>query len=166
MIRSITLLAALLIFFTSCRKEIVEKTEVTEVVNPAIGIKFSIKSSDWQTSDGKKSYSASMEVPELTNEIYDHGAVLAYIAFGTDYYEALPEVFDGLAYGAIHSAGYVTVDFHALDGSLVDPPSGNTNIKIVLIPTTVAKAKLNIDLKNLKKVESTFLSSKTYRTIF
>lgn len=166
MTRSITLLAALLVFITSCRKEIVEKTEVTEVVNPSIGIKFSIKSTDWETTDGKKSYSAVMEVPELTNEIYDHGAVLAYIAFGTNYYEALPEVFDGLAYGAIHSTGYVTVDFHALDGSLVDPPAGNTNIKIVLIPTTVAKAKMNIDLKNLKEVEKTFLSGQSYRTLF
>lgn len=159
-------LVALFVIFSSCKKEIVEKTEVTEVINPSIGIKYSIKSTDWATQDGGYSFSASMSVPELDNDIYDHGAVLTYISFGTDYYEALPEVFDGIAYGAIHSESYVTVDFHALDGSLLGPPAGNTSIKIILIPTNIAKLNPDLFNKSLKEIESTLLGNKGYKSIY
>lgn len=158
--QSITLLALLLIAFTSCRKV----NTVTEVPadNPAIGIRFSISPSSWTTENNGISYTASLNVPELTQDIYDHGAVLTYISFGTDFYEALPEVFDGIAYGAIHSPGFVSIDYHALDGSELDAPSIDTDIKIVLIPASVAKAHPEVDLKNLKDVEKVFLKNQSF----
>lgn len=152
-------LATLSVFlFISCRK-VTEVTEVTQVQNPAVGIHFLITPSDWNTTDEGISFHTSMPVPELTRDIYDHGAVLTYIAFGTDYYEALPEVFDGISYGAIHEAGFVTVDYHALDGSILGAPSANTDIKIVLIPATAAKLHPDVDLRNFKDVKRVFLKN-------
>ncbi len=138
----------------SCRKE-----NVTQVVNPqqAIGITYTITPAAWQTSDNELSYAASLEVPELTNPIYDHGAVLVYISFGTDYYEALPEVFNGIAFGALHSPGYVTIDFHALDGGSVAPPEEDVNIKVVLIDAEKVAMHPDVDLKNFKEVQNVFL---------
>lgn len=157
--KSFTLLAIIMVLFTSCRKHVTEVTEVTEIINPAVGIKYTVRPADWQTTDGGYTYSVSFDVPELTNDIYDHGAVITYMSLGTDYYEALPEVFDGIAYGAIHSPGFVTVDFHALDGSSLPAPSGNRSVKIVLIPTTALKAHPGIDLNNFREVERTFLNN-------
>ena len=37
-------------------------------------------------------------------------------------YEALPEVIDGVAYGAIHTTGTVTIDLRAADGSNAPGP--------------------------------------------
>lgn len=147
------------VLFTACRKQVTEVTEVTEVINPAIGIKFTVKPGDWRTQDDGHTHSVSLQVPELDSKIYDHGAVITYISFGTDYYEALPQVFDGIAYGVIHSEGFVTVDFHALDGGPLGAPSGNINLKVVLIPTTSMKAHPGVDLKNFKEVEKTFLKN-------
>lgn len=155
--KQIFTLAALSVFLLmSCRK-VTEVTEINQTQNPSIGIHFSISPSGWETTDEGGSFHTSMPVPELTQDIYDHGAVLTYIAFGTDYYEALPEVFDGIAYGAIHEAGYVTVDYHALDGSILGAPSINTDIKIVLIPANAAKLHPEVNLRNFKDVKSVFL---------
>jgi hypothetical protein len=152
-------LAALSFFlFTSCKK-VTEVTEVTQTENPAKGIHFLIKPTDWETTDGGVSFHTSMPIPELTQDIYDHGAVLTYIAFGTDFYEALPEVFDGIAYGAIHEKGFVTVDYHALDGSVLSAPSANTDIKVILINAAVAKLHPDVNFRNLKEVQNVFLKN-------
>ncbi len=156
--KSFTLLAIMFVLFTSCRKEVTEVTQVTEVKNNAIGIRYSVKPADWKTQDGGVSFTASLTVPELDDTIYDHGAVLSYISFGTDYYEALPEVFDGIAYGAIHSPGYVSIDYSALDGSIIGAPSVNVDIKIILIPAQAVKANPGVNLKDFKAVQKAFLN--------
>ncbi len=152
--RNLLLFAITFFALASCKKE-----NVTQVVNPqqAIGITYTIKPMTWQTFDNEMSYSASLEVPELTNPIYDHGAVLVYISFGTDYYEALPEVFDGISFGVLHSPGYVTIDFHALDGGTVAPPGDDVFIKVVLIDAEKVAMHPGVDLKNFKEVQNVFL---------
>ncbi len=53
-------------------------------------------------------------------------------------YEALPEVIDGVAYGAIHTTGIVTVDLRAADGSNAPGPiTGPTMIKVILMDAQV-----------------------------
>ncbi len=48
--------------------------------------------------------------------------------------EAMPEVFDGVAYGAIHTTGSITVDLRAADGSNAPGPiTAPTMIKVILM---------------------------------
>lgn len=156
--KSFTFLAIMMVLFTSCKKEIKQVTEVTQVATPSIGVVYTIKPADWQTPDNKLSYYVSLQIPELADSIYDHGAVITYLSFqGTDYYEALPEEFDGISYGAIHSTGYVTIDYHAIDGGTVDPPTSNITAKVVLIPATLMKAHPGVNLRDYKEVEKVFL---------
>jgi len=49
-------------------------------------------------------------------------------------YEAMPEVFDGVAYGAIHTTGSVTIDLRAADGgSLSTAISSTVSVKVILM---------------------------------
>jgi hypothetical protein len=88
---------------------------------------------------GATFYYTSLNVPELTQSIDQNGGVLIYLSFddpsSTDpVYEALPEVIDGVAYGAIHTTGQVTIDLRAADGSNAPGPiTGPTLIKVVLL---------------------------------
>lgn len=148
--KSFILLAALLLFFISCKKE------VTQVASQAHGIVYTIKPEDWSTDDDSLSFTASFNVPELNNAIYDHGAVIVYLSFGNNLYEALPEVFDGISYGAIHSQGAVSVDFHAVDGGKVAPPGGDVIAKIVLIAADKIALHPNVDLRNYEEVKKVF----------
>lgn len=136
----------------ACRKEI---TQVKQV-NQAFSAVYNIKASDWTTSDDGISYSTSFDVPELSNAIFDHGAVIVYLSFNDNIYEALPEVFDGIAYGAIHSPGAVTVDLHAVDGSAITAPGGEIYAKVVLIDAQQLSLHPNVDLQNFQEVQQTF----------
>ena len=115
--------------FSACKKEI---TQINEV-NQAFSAVYTIAPQDWKTTDNGINYSVTFQIPELDDNIYNNGAVLVYISFGSDYYEALPEVFDGITYGTIHSKGVVTIDLSALDGSKITVPTQAVSAKIILI---------------------------------
>jgi hypothetical protein len=128
------LTAALLfsiILFGACKK-----TEIQQV-NQIFSAVYSVQGSSWATTDGGLSYSTSLTVPELDNVIQAQGGVVVYLSFdnGTDY-EAIPEVFDGIAYGAIHATGSVTLDLHAVSGSTLTPPTGTILAKVLLLDAT------------------------------
>ncbi|MBX2925108.1 MAG: hypothetical protein KF746_23100 [Chitinophagaceae bacterium] len=147
------LLALPLIIFSSCKKEVTEVQQVDQ----AFSAVYTIEPNDWIASNGGKMQSAELEVPELDNVIYQDGAVLVFLSFsGTDYYEALPQVFEGITYGVLHSNGYVTIDMTALSGNLVDPPGENVRAKVVLIDATRLALRKDINLKDLKSVERAF----------
>jgi len=151
--RAFLLLALPLFIFSSCKKEVTEVKQVDQ----AFSAVYTINPSDWKTTNNGTSYTADLEVPELDNIIYENGAVLVYLSFnGTDYYEALPQVFDGIAYGAIHSDGFVGIDISALSGNAVTPPGQAVSAKIVLIDATKLALKKGVDLKNLQSVEKAF----------
>ncbi|MBX3253604.1 MAG: hypothetical protein KF862_05635 [Chitinophagaceae bacterium] len=152
--KRIFLLSALpLFFFSSCKKEITEVQQVDQ----AFSAVYTIKPGDWVASNGGKMQSAELEVPELDNIIYEDGAVLVFLSFsGTNYYEALPQVFDGITFGALHSNGYITIDMTALSGNMVDPPGENVRAKIVLIDATRLALRKDVNLKDLKSVERAF----------
>lgn len=136
----------------ACRKEV---TQVKQV-NQAFSAIYDIKSTDWTTADNGLSYSTSFDVPELNSAIFDHGAVIVYLSFKDNIYEALPEVFDGISYGAIHSQGAVTVDLHAVDGSAITAPGGEIFAKIVLIDAQQLSLHPNVDLQNFQEVQHAF----------
>jgi len=142
-----------LLVFSSCKKEI---TQVQQV-NQAFSAVYTIKPSDWTTNNGGLSYTAQLQVPELDNAIYNGGGVLVYLSFsGTDYYEALPEVFDGFTYGAIHSNGYVGIDISDITGNIMNPPTQNISAKVILIDAQSLGLHKDVNLTDLKQVQKAF----------
>ena len=152
--KRIFLLSALAIFiFSSCKKEVTE----VQKVDQAFSAVYTIAPSDWSSTDGNLSFSAQMNVPEVDDVIYNQGAVLVYISFnGTGYYEALPEVFDGITYGAIHSKGTVTIDISALSGEAINAPTQNISAKVILIDATKLGLHKDVNLNDLKAVQKAF----------
>lgn len=139
-----------LFFLFSCKKEI---TQVQQV-NQAYSAVYTIAPGEWSSADGGISYSAELDVPELDNIIYKDGAVLAYLSFsGTSYYEALPQVFDGITYGAIHGKGFVNIDMSALSGNTINPPGQVVSVKIILIDAQRLALRRDINLRDMQAVE-------------
>lgn len=136
---------------SACQKEVVQPASPQ-----AYSAVYSINPSDWSTGNNGISYSTSFDVPELSNAIFDHGAVIVYLSFDDNIYEALPEVFDGISYGAIHSPGSVTVDYHAVDGSNVSAPGGVIYAKIILINAQQLSMHPGVNLKDYNAVKNTF----------
>jgi hypothetical protein len=134
----IALLAVFAILtFSRCTKNYPQVNQVFSAV-------YTVQANQWaQGTDpgagGATFYYTTLAVPELTQSIDLNGGVLVYLSFdaptATDpTYEAMPEVFDGVAYGAIHTTGSVTVDLRGADGSsLTSAISAPTLIKVVLM---------------------------------
>lgn len=151
--KAILLLAVPLIIFSSCKKEVTEVRQVDQ----AFSAVYTIQPGDWKTTNNGLSYSVDFDVPELDNVIYQNGAVLVYLSFaGNTYYEALPQVFDGITYGVIHGNGYVGIDISDLSGNAIDPPGQPVSAKIVLIDATKLALHKDIDLRDLQQVERVF----------
>lgn len=152
--KKLFILSALTLFiFSSCKKEI---TQVQQV-NQAFSAVYTIKPSDWTTNNNGLSYTAQLQIPELDNTIYNGGGVLVYLSFsGTDYYEALPEVFDGFAYGAIHSNGYVGIDISDITGNIMNPPTQNISAKVILIDAQSLGLHKDVNLRDLGAVQKAF----------
>jgi hypothetical protein len=117
---------------------------VTNQVNQVYSAVYTVAANQWAQgqdpgTNGATFYYTTLSVPELTQQLDVNGGVLVYLSFddpsATDpVYEALPEVIDGVAYGAIHTTGNVTIDLRAADGSNAPGPiTGPTLVKIVLL---------------------------------
>ena len=142
-----------LLIFSSCKKEVTE----VQKVDQAFSAIYDIAPGDWTTTNGGESYSAELDIPELDNVVYQDGAVLVYLSFsGTAYYEALPQVFDGITYGAIHGEGYISIDMSALSGNAINPPGQTVSAKVILIDATRLALHKDVDLKNLQSVQRAF----------
>jgi hypothetical protein len=140
-----------LLIFSSCRKD------VTQTVNQAFSAVYTIAPSSWTTNNNGQSFTAQLNIPEIDNTLYNNGAVLVYISFqGTDYYEALPEVFDGIAYGAIHSPGYVGIDISALSGDPISAPTQSISAKVILIDAAALALHKDVNLNDLGEVKAAF----------
>ncbi len=128
--RQVSVLLLSLLFFSACKKEV---TEVQQV-NQAFSAIYSLAPSGWSTNDGSHSYAQTVSVPELDDIIQQNGGVLVYLSFDNGAnYEAIPEVFDGITYGAVHSTGSVTIDLYDVNGGTITAPGGTILAKIVLI---------------------------------
>lgn len=119
-----------------CMTNLSCKKEVTQVVNQVFSATYTIKPTDWVAATNQDlSYSVNLSVPEIDNIILQSGGVLVYLSFDNgNNFEAIPEEFGGISYGAVHSLGSVSLDFHAVDGvSPVSPPTANVLAKVVLL---------------------------------
>ena len=147
------LLAPAFFFFASCKKEVTK----VEKVDQAFSAVYTIQPGDWTTDNNGLSYTAQLNVPEVDDVLYQNGAVLVYLSFsGTNYYEAIPEVFDGISYGAIHSNGYVGIDISSITGDQIDPPTQSISAKVVLIDASALALHKDVNLKDLGEVQKTF----------
>lgn len=151
--KSLFLLISAILIFSSCKKEVTQ----VEKVDQAYSAVYTIQPGDWTTANSGLSYTADLNVPELDNIIYQNGAVLVYLSFsGTSYYEALPEVFDGITYGAIHSPGYVGIDISDISGQAINPPGQTISAKVVLIDATALALHKEVNLNDLGAVQKAF----------
>lgn len=151
--RLLILLAPAFLIFNSCKKEVTK----VEKVDQAFSAVYTIQPGDWTTDNNGLSYTSQLKVPEVDDVLYNHGAVLVYLSFsGTNYYEAIPEVFDGIAYGAIHSNGYVGVDISAVSGELINAPTQSISAKVILIDASALSLHKDVNLKNLGEVQKAF----------
>jgi hypothetical protein len=117
-------------------------TKTYPQVNQVYSALYTVTPTQWiqgTDQDGTIFYSASFNIPELTQDIDLNGGVEVYLSFddqsSTDpTYEALPEVVNGVAYGAIHTTGSVTIDLRAATGGNVNLGINQTLlVKIVLM---------------------------------
>ena len=125
-----------IITFSGCTKTTVQQ------VNQVFSAVYTVQANQWALGtdpNGTTFYYTSLTVPELTQDIDQNGGVLVYLSFDdpsttNPTYEAMPEVIDGVAYGAIHTTGSVTIDLRAADGSNAPGPiTGPTMIKVILM---------------------------------
>jgi hypothetical protein len=125
-----------IVSFSECTKTTVQQ------VNQVFSAVYTVQANQWASGndpDGTLFYYTSLSVPELTQNIDLNGGVLIYLSFddpssANPTYEALPEVINGVAYGAIHTTGTVTVDLRDAGGSNAPGPiTGPTMIKVILM---------------------------------
>jgi len=92
----------------------------------------------FMTTDGGKTYTVNLNVPEIDDVIVGDGGVIAYVSFDNGVtFEALPEVFDGVAYGAYHQKSTLSIDLTDPYGqTAVTPPTGTVLIKVVILDAT------------------------------
>lgn len=134
MISPIVILAAAMTGLGACKKE------VTQRVDQAYSVTYTIKPSDWSTSDGGKSYTVNLPVKEVDPVIVESGGIMVYLSFDNGgSFEALPEVYGNVAYGTYHSNQTVSIDLSPPAGigtGTITPPSTTLLAKLVIVDAT------------------------------
>jgi hypothetical protein len=129
----LTALTTMTLLISACTKTVTQ----VEQVDQAFSTIYTLNPAGWGSSDGGFSYSTSMTVPELDQSMLENGAIVVFLSFDNGVnYEAIPEVFDGISYGALHSLNQITLDLHAVDGSKITAPAAAILAKVVLIQGT------------------------------
>jgi hypothetical protein len=118
-------LMLLAITFTGCTKK--------EYVQPNRTVTTSIPATAWKLDAAKNTYYAEVNMPEITQRVFDTYGVLTYFSFDGDTYEAIPDVLDGSTFEVTHAVGLLSIDTQGADGSLVNPPGATIYLKIVLV---------------------------------
>lgn len=102
----------LMLLFSQCRgPEGPPGNDGLDGINFIHSVIYDIDPSDWVGDVNR--YNASIDVPEITNDIYYNGAVLVYRLFETE-----PKSFNLLPYTYVDSTLTVYMDFDAYIGSI------------------------------------------------
>lgn len=115
----------LIITTTGCQKE--------EIIIPNRTIITNMNSGNWIKLDGGRTYTASIDMPEIDNYFNDHGGVLVYISFENGTYEQIPQVYNGVSYSYVTRSGQIVLEIQSSDGIGTITPPGTIRVKIVLI---------------------------------
>jgi len=124
-IHLLLLMLPLVTLLSSCEKK--------EYIVPNRTIITELRPGNWITSDNGRTYSAAIDMPEIDNYFNERGGVLLYVSFGSQTYEQLPQVYNGVAYSYSTQPGQIVIDIQSSDGIEVINPPGSMTIKIVLI---------------------------------
>jgi hypothetical protein len=135
MSRTIALTALLLgvVLLAGC------KLNPAQTVGHIYSTVVTVKRSDWRPATntaGQKGFSVDLTLPQLTDEVVEHGAVAVYYMFeGSDRYEPLPLVFNSVIYHAYHSKGKLSLRmFSAVGLDLGEhPPPEVTALKAKIV---------------------------------
>ena len=115
---------SIMILGAGCKKAyIVPNRTIFATLNPG----------NWIKLDGGRSYTASINMPEINNNFNDYGAVLVYISFDNGTYEQIPQVYNGVSYSYLTRAGQIVLEIQSSDGIGTVTPPGSVKVKIVLI---------------------------------
>jgi hypothetical protein len=123
--KHIALLALFVLFMgASCKKEqiVPNRTVIT-----------TLTSGNWIKLNGGRSYTASINMPEIDNYFNDYGGVLVYLSFENGTYEQIPQVYNGVSYSYLTRSGQIVIEIQSSDGQAVISPPGSVKVKIVLI---------------------------------
>lgn len=113
-----------LMFSAGCKKE---------MIVPNRTIITTLSSGSWVQSNGGRTYTAAIDMPEIDNYFNDHGGVLVYISFDSGTYEQVPQVYNGVSYSYITRTGQIVLEIQSSDGIATVTPPGTVKVKIVLI---------------------------------
>lgn len=120
------LILPLLLLISAC--------ETNEYVVPNRTVVVNIQPGEWRSVDGGINYTAPIDMPEIDDYFNERGGVLAYLSLGDRTYEALPQVYGGIAYNYITRPGQVVLELQSSDGQgRISPPANVITVKIVLI---------------------------------
>ncbi len=115
---------SLIVFAAGCKKE---------SIVPNRTIITTLNSGSWIPVNGGRTYTASIDMPEIDNYFNDHGAVLVYISFENGTYEQIPQVYNGVSYSYVTRTGQIVIEIQSSDGIGTVTPPGTVRVKIVLI---------------------------------
>lgn len=104
-----------------------------EYIVPNRTIFTTLSTGNWIRFDGGRSYTASINMPEIDNYFNDHGAVLVYISFDNGTFEQIPQVYNGVSYSYVTRSGQIVLEIQSSDGIGTVTPPGSVKVKIILI---------------------------------
>lgn len=113
-----------MLMMTACEK--------TEYVVPNRTVIVDISTRDWVTYDNGKTYEALIDLPEYDDYNNDEGAILVYGTFDNSNYEQIPQVYNGIAYSYVATAGSIKIEVQSATAAQTVKPAAMT-VKIVLI---------------------------------
>lgn len=119
------LILPLMVLLAACEKNEYVVPNRTVIVNLGAG--------NWVSSNGGRTYTSGIDMPEIDAYFNEHGAVLVYASFGSNVYEQIPQVYDGVAYSFTHRVGQVTLEVQSSNGTSAITPPGALKLKIVLV---------------------------------
>ncbi|TSD64150.1 hypothetical protein FFF34_016510 [Inquilinus sp. KBS0705] len=126
-ILSILCVAVIALTASSCKKETIVAPNNNQT------ILTSVASSGWTSTDGGKTFSAVIDMPEIDSYFNDNGGVLVYLSFTDGVWEQVPEVYNGTTYSYTHNPGKLVLYAQAYDAGVAIPRPDGAQVKIVLI---------------------------------
>ncbi|MGZ3872180.1 MAG: hypothetical protein ACXVJD_04650 [Mucilaginibacter sp.] len=106
--------------------------------NPNATYFATINPSDWVLSSDGKSYTAPIDIQDLTPDFNHYGGVIVAISYSTsssndEVYEQLPEVYGGTSFSYTYNAGNVAIYAQSPDGATPIKPTDPISAKIILV---------------------------------
>lgn len=116
----------LLLSLQACQKNQYVVANRTIIINVA--------PNSWVGSNGGRNYTSQINMPEINNEFNERGGVLAYVSFGNQTYEQLPQVYDGISYTYVTRPGQLILELQSSNGTnTINPPGQTVTLKVILL---------------------------------